>query len=60
MAQYVTCELCGAHLDFGEKCDCTKKEGEPPQPEHPKGIYPTPILHHNSIFVNDRRRGYVP
>lgn len=50
MTQYVTCELCGAHLDFGEKCDCTKKEGEPPQPEHPKGIYPSLILHHNPLF----------
>lgn len=25
MAQYVTCPDCGAHLDFGEKCDCALK-----------------------------------
>lgn len=30
MAQYVSCEFCGANLDFGEKCDCIKKEGAPP------------------------------
>lgn len=26
MAQCKTCEFCGANLDYGEKCDCTKKE----------------------------------
>jgi hypothetical protein len=20
--KYITCQLCGAHLDFGEKCTC--------------------------------------
>jgi len=20
---YITCEYCGANLDYGEKCDCT-------------------------------------
>lgn len=32
MAQYKTCDLCGAHLDFGESCDCGKeKENAPMQ-----------------------------
>ena len=22
MAKYRVCEHCGAHLDFGERCDC--------------------------------------
>ena len=22
MAKYRVCEYCGAHLDFGERCDC--------------------------------------
>lgn len=26
MAQYRTCPDCGAHLDFGEKCDCKRKQ----------------------------------
>ena len=44
MAQYVSCEFCGANLDFGEKCDCIKKEGAPPQPVHPTGKNPVSIL----------------
>lgn len=24
--QYWTCPYCGSNLDFGEKCDCNKKE----------------------------------
>lgn len=31
MSYYVTCKLCGANLDPGERCDCTKKPGEPAQ-----------------------------
>lgn len=23
---YVTCQKCGAHLDYGEKCDCERSE----------------------------------
>lgn len=26
MAQYVVCPDCGAHLDFGERCDCQKEK----------------------------------
>lgn len=25
MAQYRTCPRCGAHLDHGERCDCTER-----------------------------------
>lgn len=28
--QYKTCPRCGAHLDFGERCDCGD-EKEPPR-----------------------------
>lgn len=28
--QYKTCPHCGAHLDFGERCDCGD-EKEPPR-----------------------------
>lgn len=34
--QYVICPRCGAHLDFGEKCDCdneTEPEIKPPAEE---------------------------
>lgn len=24
--QYKVCEKCGAHLDFGERCDCETEE----------------------------------
>lgn len=27
MAKFISCEFCGANLDFGEKCDCIKKRG---------------------------------
>lgn len=27
MAQYNTCPHCGAHLDFGERCDCQQERG---------------------------------
>lgn len=25
MKQFQECPLCHSHLDYGEKCDCTKK-----------------------------------
>ena len=25
MAKYRTCQWCGAHLDHGERCDCTDR-----------------------------------
>lgn len=39
MAQFVVCELCGANLDFGEKCDCQKeKEAAPHHKEQPPKV----------------------
>ena len=31
--QYKTCPHCGAHLDFGERCDCRDKKEPPPRRE---------------------------
>lgn len=28
MSYYRTCNLCGAHLDPGERCDCIKEKAE--------------------------------
>lgn len=36
MAKFEQCKYCGANLDFGETCDCQKKEGAPPEVVHPK------------------------
>lgn len=33
--QYQTCPYCGAHLDFGERCDCGDKK-EPPREDDPE------------------------
>lgn len=33
MSPYRKCEICGAHLDHGERCDCTNR-GEEPQAGH--------------------------
>ena len=30
MPYYRTCPVCGAHLDFGERCDCQDKEKAAP------------------------------
>ena len=30
-----TCSECGAHLDSGERCDCTKREEAPAPTETP-------------------------
>ncbi len=27
MAKFKICECCGAHLDFGERCDCRESGG---------------------------------
>ena len=36
MPQYITCEYCGSNLDYGETCDCKKKEGAPSEAVHPQ------------------------
>lgn len=35
--QYKICQKCGAHLDFGERCDC-EAEKEKPQAREVKAI----------------------
>lgn len=40
MAQFVVCQYCGSNLDFGERCECQKEKGAPPQPVHPKEMNP--------------------
>jgi hypothetical protein len=46
--------LCGANLDPGEICDCTKKAAPGEQiPEAANGKYPFHILTNKGDFVND-------
>lgn len=35
--KYNVCERCGAHLDFGERCDCDKKDPQPDKQQREKG-----------------------
>lgn len=56
MAHFVTCELCGANLDPGEKCDCQKKsETAPIKRKQPHHISSTNSLHHNAANVKSNR-----
>ena len=54
--RYVVCPHCGANLDFGEKCDCTKEKAVPEPTEHSnlKNIY-TNILNENKGVVKCQR-----
>ena len=52
MAQYRTCEICGANLDPGEICDCTKKEDASPAMETPSASNNKP---HVNIRLSDLR-----
>ena len=53
---YWTCPYCGANLDPGEKCTCTKKEGE--EADRPQSINGnpttdgTPTKGHTTIYYN--------
>ena len=39
--RYKVCQNCGAHLDFGERCDCRdKKEAAPLARERPQAKIP--------------------
>lgn len=56
MAQFVVCELCGANLDHGEKCDCQKKsEAAPIKRKQPHHISSTNSLHHKAAKVKNNR-----
>lgn len=46
--QYQTCPHCGAHLDFGERCDCRDKKKPPPDGNRESG---KEIIHHYFIRV---------
>lgn len=35
--QYQVCPHCGAHLDFGERCDCRDKKEPPPDGNRESG-----------------------
>lgn len=34
MNKYKICEKCGAHLDHGEKCDCTENRNNKEAPDN--------------------------
>ena len=36
--QYKICQKCGAHLDFGERCDCEAEKVDKPQAREVKAI----------------------
>jgi hypothetical protein len=56
MAQFVTCELCGANLDPNERCDCQKKsEAAPIKRKQPHNIKPTNSLPYNAANVKSKR-----
>lgn len=49
--QYVTCPICGANLDPGERCDCEHENEEPPHANEPgsssrASCMPTYIIAH--------------
>lgn len=50
---YCICEECGAHLDFGERCDCqSKKEAAPLPRERPHTKEHNSSLSENCSEVN--------
>ena len=60
MAQYKTCELCGANLDHGERCDCQdikRKEVAPVRRKRPQTNKSIGIVSQKSLNVK-RGRGY--
>lgn len=44
--QYYTCPYCGAHLDAGERCDCTADMKMSPGAATPKGTH-----QNNHVFI---------
>lgn len=57
MAKYVSCEFCGANLDFGERCDCLKKRGHTAANGTPDRKNPTSILSKKISDVKDKEAG---
>lgn len=47
---YKICENCGAWLDVGERCDCTKEDQHPaPAPEENKSHYKTIAIYEEGL-----------
>lgn len=53
------CPYCGAHLDFGERCDCegAKKEAALLQQRRPQSDVPVSSLAEEPRNVKDGKRG---
>lgn len=51
--QYYTCPYCGAHLDAGERCDCTADMKMSPGAATPKG---TEVNKHRVILNQNGRK----
>lgn len=51
MSAYWTCPNCGANLDCGEKCDCTKEKAVPESAEHSsfKNIYTNILIENKGV-----------
>lgn len=49
MSYFTTCQLCGANLDPGEKCDCKKEERPPSHGEAFQNSEPKPSTDIQSI-----------
>lgn len=48
---YRVCDACGANLDPGEVCDCTKEETAPAQRERPQTIRTNYTIPNFQMFV---------
>lgn len=51
MPQYKVCAECGAHLDFGERCDCNMDKHD--QPEIETAHRPKPRKRRSLAELND-------
>lgn len=59
MPQFETCEYCGANLDCGEICDCTKEKNAPHTGGTPLTKNLMPIVPRKTSDVKpDGRCGY--
>lgn len=55
--QYQTCPHCGAHLDFGERCDCRDKKKPPPRRQSGKrqGNYTSSFYQSRGVLSSPMR-----
>lgn len=56
--QYQTCPRCGAHLDFGERCDCGDEKKPPPDGNRESGkvINTTSFYQSRGVLSRPRRK----